>query len=56
MAAKPLTISYKWGGSLSHSKDMDHEMVKPHPENTSEPTTAFPEGTFGEAAEHILGK
>lgn len=29
-------------------------MVKP--ENTSKPTMAFPEGTFGEAAEHILGK
>lgn len=56
VAAKPLKIGYKWGETLSHSNSMDHEMVNPHPENTSEPTMAFPEGTSGEAAEHILGK
>lgn len=54
--SKNIENCYKQGESLSHSEDTDHEMVKPHPEITSEPTTVFSEGTFGEAAEHISGK
>lgn len=56
VATNALKISYKWREPPSHSKDMVHEMVKAHPENSSEPTPAFPEGTSGEPAEHVLGK